>query len=95
MNRLSSSNPPGRARNFELLLCVGQSHEREPEGGEAATGDLRHARGWLGRVGVKTLIIVPGSPWENGYVESFNGRRRDELLKGQLSGAPVAAAGLT
>ena len=37
-------------------------------------------RQWLGRVGVKTLFIQPGSPWENGYCESFNGRLRDELL---------------
>ncbi|TWT29154.1 IS2 transposase TnpB [Posidoniimonas corsicana] len=37
-------------------------------------------RGWLERVGVKTLFIEPGSPWENGYCESFNGRLRDELL---------------
>ncbi len=37
-------------------------------------------REWLSRVGVKTLYIEPGSPWENGYVESFNGRLRDELL---------------
>ena len=37
-------------------------------------------REWLGRVGAKTLYIEPGSPWENGYVESFNGKLRDELL---------------
>ena len=37
-------------------------------------------REWLARVGVKTLFIEPGSPWENGYVESFNGKLRDELL---------------
>ena len=37
-------------------------------------------RGWLERVGVTTLFIEPGSPWENGYCESFNGRLRDELL---------------
>lgn len=37
-------------------------------------------RGWLQRVGVKTLFIEPGSPWENGYIESFNGTLRDELL---------------
>ena len=37
-------------------------------------------REWLGRVGVKTLFIEPGSPWENGYVESFNRKLRDELL---------------
>jgi putative transposase len=37
-------------------------------------------RDWLARVGVKTLFIEPGSPWENGYIESFNGKLRDELL---------------
>lgn len=37
-------------------------------------------RSWLQRVGVQTLFITPGSPWENGYVESFNGKLRDELL---------------
>ena len=35
---------------------------------------------WLAKVGVKTLFIQPGSPWENGYIESFNGKLRDELL---------------
>ena len=40
----------------------------------------RKVREWLAKVGVKTLYIEPGSPWENGYVESFNGRLRDELL---------------
>jgi putative transposase len=37
-------------------------------------------RAWLGCVGVTTLFIEPGSPWENGYCESFNGKLRDELL---------------
>ena len=41
-------------------------------------------REWLGRVGATTLYIEPGSPWENGYVESFNGKLRDELLNGEL-----------
>ena len=41
-------------------------------------------RKWLGRVGVGTLFIEPGSPWENGYVESFNGKLRDECLNGEL-----------
>lgn len=41
-------------------------------------------RDWLDRVGVKTLFIEPGSPWENGYIESFNGRLRDELLNGEI-----------
>ena len=41
-------------------------------------------RAWLARVGVRTLFIEPGSPWENGYVESFNGKLRDELLNGEI-----------
>ena len=40
-------------------------------------------RQWLKRLGVGTLFIEPGSPWENGYVESFNGKLRDELLNGE------------
>ena len=41
-------------------------------------------RDWLPKVGVKTLFIEPGSPWENGYNESFNGKLRDELLNGEI-----------
>jgi len=41
-------------------------------------------RDWLARVGVKTLYIEPGSPWQNAWIESFNGRLRDELLNGEL-----------
>ncbi len=43
-----------------------------------------YTREWLARVGVKTLYIEPGSAWENGYVESFNGKLRDELLDREL-----------
>lgn len=39
---------------------------------------------WLKKLGVETLFIEPGSPWENGYVESFNGKLRDELLNGEI-----------
>ena len=41
-------------------------------------------REWLCRLGVKTLYIERGSPWENGYVEYFIGKMRDELLNGEL-----------
>ena len=41
-------------------------------------------RKWLSAAGVGTLFIEPGSPWENGYVESFNGKLRDECLNGEL-----------
>ena len=41
-------------------------------------------RAWLADLGVRTLYIEPGSPWENGYNESFNGRLRDERLNGEI-----------
>jgi transposase InsO family protein len=58
-------------------------HDRFPTyyGGEFTAGVVR---GWLKRIQVKTLYIEPGSPWENGYNESFNGKLRDELLNREL-----------
>ena len=50
---------------------------RSDNGSEFTANKVRQ---WLARVGVTTLFIEPGSPWENGYVESFNGKLRDELL---------------
>lgn len=44
----------------------------------------RKVRDWIAAVGTKTAYIEPGSPWENGYCESFNARFRDELLNGEL-----------
>ena len=41
-------------------------------------------RDWLAESSVETLYIEPGSPWENGYCESFNSRLRDELLNREL-----------
>lgn len=41
-------------------------------------------REWLNRLGVNTLFIEPGSPWENGYIESFNGKLIDELHNGEV-----------
>lgn len=57
------------------------AHLRSDTGPEMIEQKLRH---WLTRVGAKTLYIAPGSPWENGYCESFNGKLRDELLKREL-----------
>lgn len=56
-------------------------HLRSDNGPEMIAKNLRR---WLARVGAKTLYITPGSPWENGYCESFNGRLRDELLNGEI-----------
>jgi transposase InsO family protein len=39
---------------------------------------------WIRAVGAKTAYIAPGSPWENGYIESFNSKLRDELLNGEI-----------
>ena len=52
-------------------------------------------REWLGRIGVKTLFIEPGSPWENGYIESFNGKLRDELLDREIFDTLLEAKVLT
>ena len=41
-------------------------------------------RAWIGAVGAKTAFTTLGSPWENGYCESFNARFRDELLNGEV-----------
>ena len=41
-------------------------------------------RGWIAAVGAKTAYIEPGSPWENGYCESFNSKLRDELINGEI-----------
>ena len=56
-------------------------HIRSDNGPEFTAKTVRH---WLQDVGVRTLFIEPGSPWENGYVESFNGKLRDELLDGEI-----------
>ncbi len=57
------------------------AHIRSDNGPEFTAEAVRD---WLGRLGVGTLFIEPGSPWENGYVESFNGKLRDELLNGEI-----------
>ncbi len=56
-------------------------HLRSDNGSEFAN---RAIRTWLSELSVKTLFIEPGSPWENGYIESFNGKLRDELLNGEI-----------
>ena len=56
-------------------------HIRSDNGPEFCAKAVRQ---WLERLGVKTLFIEPGSPWENGYIESFNGKLRDELLDREI-----------
>jgi len=66
---------------FRLLL--GGSNAGRAQRGKAEFVAAA-VRSWLTELGVTTLFIEPGSPWENGYVESFNGKLRDELLNGEL-----------
>ena len=54
---------------------------RSDNGPEFAAKSIRN---WLDRLGARTLFIEPGSPWENGYIESFNGKLRDELLNPEI-----------
>ena len=56
-------------------------HIRSDNGPELTAKALRE---WLKDLGVKTLYIEPGSPWENGYIESFNGKLRNELLDREI-----------
>jgi transposase InsO family protein len=67
---------------YELFLFRGvPEHIRSDNGPEFTAKAICQ---WLGRMGVKTLFIEPGSPWENGYIESFNGKLRDELLNREI-----------
>ena len=66
----------------ELFVQHGAPEHLRSDNGPEFTA--RAVRRWLERVGVKTLFIEPGSPWENGSCESFNGKLQDELLKREI-----------
>ena len=67
---------------FDLFIFRGiPEHMRSDNGPEFTARDVRK---WLYKLSVKTLFIEPGSPWENGYNESFNGKLQDELLKREI-----------
>jgi transposase InsO family protein len=67
---------------YDLFISRGTpDHIRSDNGPEFTAKAVRK---WLGDLGIATLFIEPGSPWENGYVESFNGKLRDELLNGEI-----------
>jgi len=67
---------------FHLFVFRGiPEHIRSDNGPEFTAKAVRK---WLSRLGVRTLFIEPGSPWENGYIESFNGKLRDELLNREI-----------
>jgi len=76
----------GSAEVLETLADVMLGHGipeylRSDNGPEFIAKELRQ---WLAKLGTGTLYIEPGSPWENGYCESFNGKLRDECLNGEI-----------
>ena len=67
---------------FHLFVFRGiPEHIRSYNGPEFTAKAVRE---WLWRLGVKTLFIEPGSPWENGYIESFNGKLRADLINREV-----------
>ena len=67
---------------FNLFIFRGISRHIRSDNGPEFTA--KAVRSWLNRLGVKTLFIEPGSPWENGYIESFNGKLRGEHLNREI-----------
>jgi putative transposase len=66
----------------DLFILQGvPEHIRSDNGPEFIAKAVQN---WIAAVGARTAYITPGSPWENGYVESFNARLRDELLNGEI-----------
>ena len=66
----------------DLFILRGvPTHIRSDNGPEFVA---KAVQAWIGAVGAKTAYIAPGSPWENGFIESFNARLRDELLDGEI-----------
>jgi len=78
--KLNSQNVLDELSNLFLTRGIPE-HIRSDNGPEFTAKAVRK---WLALVGVKTLFIAPGSPWENGFIESFNGKLRDELLNGEI-----------
>lgn len=77
----------------ELFAMRGvRKHIRSDNGPEFIAGAIQR---WTQQVGVETLYIEPGSPWENGYAESFHGRLRDEFLAVEEFESLPAARALT
>lgn len=66
----------------EVFITEGLPDYIRSDNGAEFTATL--VKDWLSSLGVKTAYIEPGSPWENGYNESFNGKLRDELLNGEI-----------
>ena len=69
---LTTANQHKSQSNFPFPWCYGPEFV------------AKQLRKWLAKTGAQTLYIEPGSPWENGYCESFNSKMRDEFLNGEI-----------
>ena len=74
----------------ELFIARGLPKSLRSDNGSEFTAP--RVRKWLQSLGARTLLIASGSPWENGYLESFTGKLRDELLNGEIFDTPAQAA---
>jgi putative transposase len=78
--RITSEDVVDQLFNLFIFRAIPE-HIRSDNGPEFTAKAIRR---WLNRLGVKALFIEPGSPWENGYIESFNGKLRDEVLNREI-----------
>ena len=78
--KISSQDVIGELFHLFILRSIPE-HIRSDNGPEFTASAIRK---WLEQLGIKILFIEPGSPWENGYIESFNGKLRDELLNQEI-----------
>ena len=74
--------PKKQPRLFHLFIFRGIPEHIPSDNGPEFTA--KAIRNWLNRIGVKTLFIERGSPWENGYIESFIDKLRDECLNREV-----------
>jgi len=88
-SRVRRSRSPGAGSSVDVidvltdlfLLRGVPGYVRSDNGPEFVAGAVRR---WIAAVGARTAFIEPGSPWENGYIESFSARLRDELRNGEI-----------
>eukprot|EP00752_Nemacystus_decipiens_P013544 g12002.t1 len=87
VSRSFKANEVKLVLQYLFAVRVAPEHIRSDNGSEFVARDIRR---WLDQAQVRTLYIQKASPWENGYVESFNGKLRDELLNAYAAGLKQA-----
>jgi putative transposase len=80
--------------NGSMTCLFSEAHRTIIRSDNGPEFTAHRVRAWLQNVGVKTLFTEPGSPQENGFIESFNGKLRDELLNREIFDTLLEARGL-